>query len=250
MRIFWTLIVASVTATFTYWVFVHWAAWLHLRDPQFIARTLLIAVVAHELAHWLMLEANRLPSILVFATFVGGAITLPKKGKRKKPLHWSRLAAIFLAGVIGNLAVVAIYYVRGQLGWDDGLSVGRTLNLNGQLIIVNLLPIGFLDGGQFAKLLFNSVAEEQDMNYVRIIGLVIGVPVLLLAVIKSSNWLILITLLLLGLQFYAKHDDPNGSRNRLAMTVRQQRWWTVCYVCLMIIGVAIYACTPRWAIRM
>ena len=243
------MVLATVTAALSYWVFVHWAGWLHLRDPHFIAQTLLIAIVVHELALWVMLELNRMPSLLVFGTFIGGAITLSKKGGRAESLRWSRLAAIFLAGVIGNLIAVAGYYVGGHLGWNDRLAVSRFLNLNGQLIVVNLLPIPFLDGGGFAKLLFDSVAEEQDMNYVRIIGLVIGLPILALALFRSSGWLILITFLLLGLQFFARHDDPNGSHSRLAMTVQQQRWWTVCYTGLMIIGALMYAFTSKWAVR-
>ncbi|MFA5107353.1 MAG: hypothetical protein WC497_03445 [Patescibacteria group bacterium] len=250
MRMFWTMMVATATAALSYWVFEYWARWLHLADPQFIALSLVVTVVVHELAHWALFEIQGVPSLLIFGTFIGGAITLPDKKRRIQKLSWNVLAAIYLVGVMANLTSAVVFSVAGQFGFADATKASRMMNLVGQISVVNLLPVRFLDGGGFARVLFNSVPESRDMTFVRVIGLAVGLPVLVLAIGKSSTWLILIAFLLLGLQFFAKHDDPNGSASRLAMTERQQRGWAVCYTVCMLIGVLMLAFTRKWAVRL
>jgi len=104
-----------------------------------------LLILVHELGHFL--EARRLglrPSLPVFIPFLGAYVAI--KDARLNPWQHARIA---LAGpVAGALAAVA-FLVAADVTGSRLLSA---LAYSGFLLnLFNLIPIGFLDGGQIAR---------------------------------------------------------------------------------------------------
>lgn len=145
---------------------------------------LVLVTLVHEVGHALVIRAKGLRTgLMVFIPFVGGAVTL-----RDQPRSAYDDAQIGLAGPIaGTMASLVSLQV---FKWTANplylliAAAGFVLNL------VNLLPIGMLDGGRI------TAAITKWMW-------VFGGGVLVYKIIKQPNPLIILVLVLAAFQVYA-----------------------------------------------
>ncbi len=169
-----------------------------------------------------------------FGVILGGAMPDLKYGAPKmKQLNWHQLTAVALAGVTANFAIILgslLLYAAGELSLEH---MSRIVNMNGGLILFNLLPFGTLDGGRFAKAFFDSVCEHEDMPYAIRMGTIVMIASMVLIFFGTTDPVV-VGLLVFGLRKKAVSDDPNGSCDKRAMTKSQQRHWAMFYNALVV----------------
>ena len=241
-----SVLVAVITFILNWFLFWKGAEYFGFREPSFIATLIMGALLIHELGHWVMFEVNGVKAHIFFAVILGGAVPASDYIERFKRLRWSKRAAIYLAGVVGNLIMVACAAVLYGLGFLSGSHLEQVANLNGILIALNLIPFGMLDGARFVTLLFDSVSEDRDWRFAMTLGATIGIIILAVSLTSSQSWTGTNFMLYLGLVMKSKNDDPRGSFNRLAMTPLQQRWFAAVYAMLFVAGVLLSSFTPSW----
>ena len=238
--------IAAVTAILNWYAFYWIAVKFGSHAPAFMATSTLIAIVAHELCHLAVMERYGVMTHLVFLVILGGAVPDLNCNQQLDSLKWGQLANISMAGVAGNLVVGLAAIVLYQLGGLTAAEMGSVVNLNGILIFSNLIPFGIFDGGRFAKVFFNSVPEAEDHAYVLWIGMILVPLAFILLFIYKQDVVTMLGLLLWGLSFRAKNDDPRGSRSPLAMTRMQQVYWAAAYTATVCCGMLMVATTKSW----
>ena len=162
-----------------------------------------LIVVVHEIGHAVVVRAKGLRAgVMVFIPFIGGAVTL-----KDQPRSAFDDAQIGLAGpVAGTFASLAALQI---FKWTDIpmylaiAAAGFAVNL------LNLLPIGMLDGGRI------SAAVTKWMW-------VIGGGVLIYKVLKQPNPLMLIVLLLVAFQVYASIQREKDDKSFYDVTISQR----------------------------
>jgi len=168
----------------------------------------MVITLIHEIGHAVVIRGKGLRAgLMVFIPFIGGAVTL-----KDQPRSAYDDAQIGLAGPIfgtaASLVVLQIYKWTENPLWLAIAFAGFALNL------INLLPIGMLDGGRI------SGAVTKWMW-------VFGGMFLVYKVIKQPNLLLVLVLLLVAFQVYAsivrEHDDKTfydvtaGQRTAIAI---------------------------------
>jgi Zn-dependent protease len=168
----------------------------------------MVITLIHEIGHAVVIRAKGLRAgLMVFIPFIGGAVTL-----KDQPRSAYDDAQIGLAGPIfgtaASLIVLQIYKWTENPLWLAIAFAGFALNL------INLLPIGMLDGGRI------SGAVTKWMWFLG------GIP-LVYKVVKQPIPLMLLVMLLVAFQVYAsivrEHDDKNfydvtaGQRTAIAI---------------------------------
>lgn len=246
MKRFIGLVVAVATAALNWWVFYSIAVHFHSQDPWFMATALLASVVVHELGHLSVLEANGIRTYLVFLVILGGAIPDPSQKARLNHLPWNTKALIYLAGVFGNTLVIIAGLVMMANDAITPQQYQSLVNLNAVLILFNLFPVFIFDGGRFAKVLFDSIPEDKDAMYVFVIWAVYAVAVGTVSLLTHQLYTTGLLVLLWGLHFQAKHDDVNGSHNRLAMKSGQIKAWATVYVLLLAVSLYLSTLSKTW----
>jgi Zn-dependent protease len=139
--------------------------------------------LVHEIGHALLIRAKGLRAgVLVFIPFIGGAVTLKDQPRSAYDDAQIALAGPF-AGTFAALASLQIYKWTGQTLYLSIALAGFVLNL------LNLLPIGVLDGGRI------SAAITKWMW-------LFGGGVLVYKAVKQQSPLYLLVLLLAAFQVY------------------------------------------------
>src|SRR6266511_6011052 len=143
-----------------------------------------LIVLIHEIGHAVVIRAKGLRAgVMVFIPFIGGAVTL-----KDQPRSAYDDAQIGLAGPIFGTAacliVLQIWKWTGDPRWLAIAGTGFALNL------INLLPIGMLDGGRI------SGAVTKWMW-------VLGGGALVYKTYQQPNPLMILVLLLVAFQVYA-----------------------------------------------
>lgn len=242
----WSGTLAVVTAVLNWGAFYGLARLFRVEEPFFLATILILSIVIHEIIHLIFLEAKGIKSTLIFLVVMGGAVPHRSHQHKILSLPWSTLAAIYLSGVCGNYLVIlgaSILLLFGRLTTHH---FEQIVNLNALLVMYNLWPVWKLDGGHFAKLLFNSISEDRDMNYAISLGLTVGLVAITMTIISPTNFIITAWFVTWGLFFRATHDDPTGSTKHLAMTRRQQKRWAILYVSLICASIVLMGVTEPW----
>jgi Zn-dependent protease len=143
-----------------------------------------ILILVHEVGHAVAIRAKGLRAgVLVFIPFIGGAVTLKDQPRSVYDDAQIGLAGPF-SGTIASLVVLQMYKWSGEPFYLAVAFAGFGLNL------INLLPIGVLDGGRI------SAAITKWMW-------VFGGAILLYNTYQRPNPLMLIILLLAAFQVYA-----------------------------------------------
>jgi Zn-dependent protease len=126
-----------------------------------------------------------------------GGIAYVNPPPRPGAVLWS-IAAGPLVNVVFVPITVGLWITSVLLGWEsvfpDLVSFFQSLTyLNGVLLILNLLPVYPLDGGQIAQaLLWFVIGRANSLMVVSIFGMVIGGCVLIVALASSQVWLSII----------------------------------------------------------
>ncbi len=176
----------------------------------FVAITLI-----HEVGHAIVIRAKGLRTgYMVFIPFIGGAVTLKNQPRSVFDDAQIGLAGP-VAGTIASLAFLQVYnWTRDPLYLLIALA-GFVLNL------INLLPIGMLDGGRI------SAGVTKWMW-------VLGGAFLAYKVIRQPNPLMLLILLLAAFQVYASIAREKEDRF-YEITFRQRALVAIAYFSLIII---------------
>jgi Zn-dependent protease len=151
-----------------------------------------VITAIHEAGHAIVIRRKGLRAgLMVFIPFVGGAVTLKDQPRTVYDDAMIGLAGP-VAGTMASLVSLQIYKWTDETLWLAIAGGGFLLNL------VNLLPIGMLDGGRI------SAAITKWMW-------VIGGGLLVYKVVKEPNLLLVLVVLLVAFQVYAsivrEHED-------------------------------------------
>jgi Zn-dependent protease len=115
-----------------------------LKAPLRLAIGFMIIIVVHETGHAVVMRAKGLrPSILVFIPFLGGAVTPNQQPRNAYDDAQIGLAGP-LAGTLASLAALQVYKWTGAPSYLAIAFLGFIINL------LNLLPLGMLDGGRIS----------------------------------------------------------------------------------------------------
>src|SRR5439155_15513140 len=143
-----------------------------------------LIILIHEIGHAVVIRAKGLRAgFLVFIPFIGGAVTLKDQPRSAYDDAQIGLAGP-IAGTFASLVALQIFKWTGNPLYLLIALTGFILNL------INLLPIGMLDGGRI------SAAVTKWMW-------VIGGAILAYKAIKQSNALLVLFLILAMFQVYA-----------------------------------------------
>ena len=174
-----------------------------------------VVVLVHEIGHAVVIRAKGLRAgVMVFIPFIGGAVTL-----KDQPRSAYDDAQIGLAGPIAGTLPCLIFLQIYK--WTDLplylaiAAAGFALNL------INLLPIGMLDGGRI------SAAVTKWMW-------VFGGGVLVYKVVKQPNPLMLLVLLLVGFQVYASIVREKDDKAFYDVTASQRAAIAIAYFALVV----------------
>jgi len=242
-----SLMITVVTAALNWAAFWWLADYFGSQNPVFIATNILLALLVHEMGHMYVMEKAGIRSHMIFLVILGGVGPWKEDREKFDELNWSTQCYLSLAGVMGNILIVgvsAVLYGSGTLDVEKFLSIA---NLNGLLIMFNLLPWWKFDGGRFTRTFFNSVPEHLDRVYSTAFTLVV-VAGLVMVMFSVGGRLFLFEswLFLLGIQRRAVDDDPSGSLDHRAMKSWEEMYWGVVYIVLFVMGMVIAMVTPNW----
>src|SRR5437016_7108934 len=172
-------------------------------------------VLVHEIGHAVVIRAKGLRAgVMVFIPFIGGAVTLKDQPRSAYDDAQIGLAGP-IAGTAASLIVLQIYK------WTDSplylaiAAAGFAVNL------LNLLPIGMLDGGRI------SAAVTKWMW-------VFGGGALVYKVVKQPNPLMLVVLLLVAFQVYASIVREKDDKSFYEVTLSQRAAIAVAYFSLVV----------------
>jgi len=174
-----------------------------------------LIVLIHEIGHAVVIRAKGLRAgMMVFIPFIGGAVTLKDQPRSAYDDAQIGLAGP-VAGTIASLIVLQVYK------WTDApmylaiAAAGFAVNL------LNLLPIGMLDGGRI------SAAVTKWMW-------VLGGGALIYKVIKQPNPLMLLVLALVAFQVYASIQREKDDTHFYDVTLTQRAIIAVAYFFLVV----------------
>jgi Zn-dependent protease len=238
-------ILITLASGFVSWLVYHaFAVHMGSNDPVFLATFVLLAVAFHEAGHMILMELAGAKCVMFFAVIVGGVT--PWSGINVEKIPWSKRADISLAGCYGNLACIAFSLLLLLFGVINPEQMSRITNLNGSLILFNLLPFGMLDGGQFARIFFDSSPEHKDDIYYRAMAGATMLAVLAMWIVTNQAYFITVGLLTWGLKRRAECDDPQGCYHPLAIPQNELRLWAIIYTLLICIGIGLLCTTHPW----
>jgi Zn-dependent protease len=172
-------------------------------------------ILIHEIGHAIAIRAKGLHAgLMVFIPFVGGAVTL-----KDQPRSAYDDAQIGLAGPVtgtfASLVFLQVYKWSDQPLYLAIATAGFAVNL------INLLPIGMLDGGRI------SAAVTKWMW-------VFGGGVLIYKVVKQPNPLIVLVVLLATFQVYLSIVREKDDKSFYDVTVSQRVFIAIAYFGLVI----------------
>jgi Zn-dependent protease len=186
-----------------------------IKAPLPLVLGFVIIILIHEIGHAVAIRAKGLRAgVMVFIPFIGGAVTLKDQPRSAYDDAQIGLAGP-IAGTVASLIVLQIYK------WSDSplylaiAAAGFAVNL------VNLLPIGMLDGGRI------SAAVTKWMW-------VFGGGALVYKVVKQPNPLMLVVLLLVAFQVYASIAREKDDKSFYDVTMSQRAAIAVAYFSLVV----------------
>src|SRR5438874_6087182 len=172
-------------------------------------------VLVHEIGHAIVIRAKGLRAgMMVFIPFIGGAVTLKDQPRSAYDDAQIGLAGP-IAGTLASLIVLQIFKWTNVPLYLAIAAAGFAVNL------LNLLPIGMLDGGRI------SAAVSKWMW-------VFGGGALVYKVIKQPNPLMLLVLALVAFQVYASIAREKDDKSFYDVTLTQRASIAVAYFFLVV----------------
>ena len=174
-----------------------------------------LIILIHEIGHAVVIRAKGLRAgMMVFIPFIGGAVTIKDQPRSAYDDAQIGLAGP-IAGTFASLVVLQMYKWTDTPLYLAIAAAGFAVNL------LNLLPIGMLDGGRI------SAAVTKWMW-------VFGGGALIYKVVKQPNPLMLIVLLLVAFQVYASIQRERDDKGFYDVTVSQRAAIAVTYFFLVV----------------
>jgi Zn-dependent protease len=174
-----------------------------------------LIILIHEIGHAVAIRAKGLRAgVMVFIPFIGGAVTLKDQPRSAYDDAQIGLAGP-IAGTFASLVVLQMYKWTDQPMYLAIAAAGFAINL------LNLLPIGMLDGGRI------SGAVTKWMW-------VLGGGALIYKVIKQPNPLMLLVLLLVAFQVYASIVREKDEKGFYDVTASQRAAIAIAYFALVV----------------
>jgi Zn-dependent protease len=188
-----------------------------------------VITLIHEVGHAIVIRQMGLRAgMLVLIPFIGGAVTLKDQPRTAYDDALIGLAGP-VAGTLASLVSLQVYKWTGEPLWLAIASGGFLLNL------VNLLPIGMLDGGRI------SAAITKWMW-------VIGGGLLLYKVVKQPNLLLVLVILLVAFQVYVSIVREKTDKHFYDIPLSQRAFVAGAYFTLVIfLGHQTYVTLNRLA---
>lgn len=185
------------------------------KAPLPLAVGFVVVILIHEIGHALVIRMKGLRAgLMVFIPFIGGAVTL-----KDQPRSAYDDAQIGLAGPIFGTAacliVLELYKWTGQSIYLAIATAGFAVNL------INLLPIGMLDGGRI------SAAVTKWMW-------VLGGGVLVYKVVRQPNVLLILIVILVAFQVYASILREQDDKSFYDVTLGQRAGIAAAYFALVV----------------
>jgi Zn-dependent protease len=172
-------------------------------------------ILIHEIGHAVAIRAKGLRAgIMVFIPFIGGAVTLKDQPRSAYDDAQIGLAGP-IAGTFASLVFLQVYKWTTEPLYLAIAAAGFAVNL------LNLLPIGMLDGGRI------SAAVTKWMW-------VFGGAVLVYKVVKQPNPLMLLIVLLATFQVYLSIIREKDDKAFYDVTVAQRVFVAIAYFALVI----------------
>jgi len=172
-------------------------------------------IFIHEIGHAVAIRAKGLHAgIMVFIPFIGGAVTLKDQPRSAYDDAQIGLAGP-IAGTFASLVFLQIYKWTDQPLYLAIAAAGFAVNL------LNLLPIGMLDGGRI------SAAVTKWMW-------VFGGGVLVYKVVKQPNPLMLLIIVLVAFQVYLSIVREKDDKAFYDVTISQRVFIAIAYFGLVI----------------
>jgi Zn-dependent protease len=172
-------------------------------------------IFIHEIGHAVAIRAKGLRAgIMVFIPFIGGAVTLKDQPRSAYDDAQIGLAGP-IAGTFASLVVLQVYKWTDQPLYLGIAAAGFVVNL------INLLPIGMLDGGRI------SAAVTKWMW-------VFGGGVLIYKVVKQPNPLLLVIVLLVAFQVYLSIVREKDDKSFYDVTIAQRVFIAIAYFGLVV----------------
>src|SRR5437870_4945462 len=173
-----------------------------------------LIILIHEIGHAVVIRAKGLRAgVMVFIPFIGGAVTLKDQPRSAYDDAQIGLAGP-IAGTVASLIVLQIFKWTNAPMYLAIAAAGFAVNL------LNLLPIGMLDGGRI------SAAVTKWMW-------VFGGGALVYKVVKQSNPLMLVVLLLVAFQVYASIAREKDQSSFYDVTISQRAAIAIAYFSLV-----------------
>jgi len=186
-----------------------------IKAPLPLVIGFVLVILIHEIGHAVVIRAKGLRTgMMVFIPFIGGAVTLKDQPRSAYDDAQIGLAGP-IAGTVASLVVLQLYK------WTDAplylaiAAAGFAVNL------LNLLPIGMLDGGRI------SAAVTKWMW-------VFGGGALVYKVLTQPNPLMLVILLLVAFQVYASIAREKDDRSFYDVTMSQRAAIAIAYFSLVL----------------
>jgi Zn-dependent protease len=174
-----------------------------------------VIILIHEIGHAVVIRAKGLRAgIMVFIPFIGGAVTLRDQPRSAYDDAQIGLAGP-IAGTVASLVTLQIYKWTEDTTWLAIAAAGFAINL------LNLLPIGMLDGGRI------SAAVTKWMW-------VLGGGALVYKTVTQPNPLMLLLLLLVGFQVYASIVRERDDKSFYDVTLGQRAAIAAAYFILVV----------------
>jgi Zn-dependent protease len=172
-------------------------------------------ILIHEIGHAVAIRAKGLRAgMMVFIPFIGGAVTLKDQPRTAYDDAQIGLAGP-IAGTFASLVFLQVYKWTDHPLYLEIAIAGFAVNL------INLLPIGMLDGGRI------SAAVTKWMW-------VFGGGVLIYKVIKQPNPLMVLILLLAAFQVYLSIVREKDDKAFYDVTIAQRVFIAIAYFGLVI----------------
>jgi Zn-dependent protease len=174
-----------------------------------------VIILVHEIGHAVVIRAKGLRAgVMVFIPFIGGAVTLKDQPRSAYDDAQIGLAGP-IAGTAASLIVLQLYKWTENPTWLAIAAAGFAINL------INLLPIGMLDGGRI------SAAVTKWMW-------VLGGGALVYKTVKQPNPLMLLVLLLVAFQVYASIVREKDDKGFYDVTLGQRAAIAAAYFILVV----------------
>ena len=174
-----------------------------------------VIILIHEIGHAVVIRAKGLRAgLMVFIPFIGGAVTLKDQPRSAYDDALIGLAGP-IAGTFASLVVLQVYKWTDLPLYLAIAAAGFAVNL------LNLLPIGMLDGGRI------SAAVTKWMW-------VFGGGALIYKVFRQPNPLMLLVLVLVAFQVYASIAREKDDRSFYDVTISQRAAIAVVYFFLVV----------------